>query len=123
STPIEYSGQPANSPRGEGRAEELKDAGPGIGGGGITRRRSAERHRYTPERMKDRIRRRRQSNGPDRVQPAAHHREVEPAIARDGGLQLGHDDDEMIDALQHQARFFLKKAIVRSHASFAAASL
>src|SRR5262249_35770009 len=61
--------------------------------------------------------------GADRVPSAGHHCEVEPAIARDGGVQLGHDDDEMIDTLQHQARFFLKKAIVRSHASFAAASL
>src|SRR5262249_61480411 len=44
--------------------------------------------------------------GADRVAPAGDDGEFEPAIARDGGVQLRHDDDEMIDAVQHPARSF-----------------
>jgi F-type H+-transporting ATPase subunit a len=51
--------------------------------------------------------------GADRVPPAGHHREPEPAIAGDGRIQLGHDDDEMVDALQHGARSFTRGGTVR----------
>jgi hypothetical protein len=40
--------------------------------------------------------------GPDGMTPARHHGEAELAIRGDRLVQLGHRDDEMVDARDHR---------------------